>query len=138
MSKNKGYIIAEKVLHPRFNSDCMKSSIIILTVMAFGFLNVGCAITYIDKKGATNIIGLAKVKISQRRQGQKFAGDSVEVSSLGVTIHVTPISRMLGVGFSHASFTAINDDAASFQSTFVSSSSANNSAQEPRRSKNDH
>ena len=105
--------------------------------MTFGFLSAGCAITYVDKKGATNIIGFAKVKIPLRRQDQKFADDSVEVSSLGVAVHVTPISRMLGVGFSHVSFTAIDDNAVVFRNTFISSSSENNSAQEFMRSKND-
>ncbi|MFC1679684.1 hypothetical protein ACFL2T_05690 [Elusimicrobiota bacterium] len=70
----------------------------------------GCAFSYVDKDGGRNIIGLAKVRIPPNQHCGDVAGDSIDVTSIGLGGHSTPISTGFSFGYQRDRMTTLYND----------------------------
>jgi len=59
----------------------------------------GCAYTSIDSKGAKHIVGLVDMKIEPGEKEGQLGGQSVQVTSIGMSIYSTPINTGFSVGY---------------------------------------
>lgn len=72
--------------------------------MVFIFLP-GCAVTYVDENGHKNIIGFVNVKTESIEEGTLFAGDTVDVSAIGLIFFNSSEQSFVAFGYGRESNT---------------------------------
>jgi hypothetical protein len=87
------------------------SGALILTVMAVLALACqACAISYTDTNGDRHTIGLADVTVHPPAAPETFAGDVVEVTTLGLIVSKTAQGGHVALGYSHEATAALRDN----------------------------
>lgn len=81
-----------------------------LAAACIGILQ-GCAISYVDADGAQHVLGLVDLALRPPSSSQTFAGDVVDLRSLGVVASKTPQGGYLSVGYSRQVLATLRDDA---------------------------
>jgi hypothetical protein len=71
----------------------------------------GCAFTYTDGNGDRHAIGLMDITVRAPAAPDTFAGDVVEVTSLGLSIGQTAQGGYLTAGFNRETTAALRDKA---------------------------
>src|SRR5438552_6597146 len=71
----------------------------------------GCAFTYPDANGDRPAVGLLDVAVRAPAARETFAGDVVEVTSLGLSIGQTAQGGYLTAGFNRETTAALRDNA---------------------------
>jgi hypothetical protein len=71
----------------------------------------GCAFTYTDANGDRHAVGLLDVTVRAPAAPETFAGDVVEVTSLGLSIGQTAQGGYLTAGFNRETTAALRDNA---------------------------
>lgn len=71
----------------------------------------GCAVTYTDSNGDLHTIGLLDMTVRAPAALETFAGDIVEVTSLGVSIGQNAQGGYLTAGFNRQTTAALRDNA---------------------------
>jgi hypothetical protein len=70
----------------------------------------GCAISYTNELGEQRIIGLVDITIAGVEENQKVAGDSVELTNVGIMFSHNPISTGFGIGYNKETISKIKND----------------------------
>lgn len=70
----------------------------------------GCALSYVDSRGATHVLGLVKLTIEPGTSGEQLAGDSVQIRSVGVSVYSTPLNSGVVIGYNHETLMAVRND----------------------------
>ena len=71
----------------------------------------GCTYSVTDDSGARRVIGLMMVEYAPARDSRTFAGQVIDVTSLGVTWHSNPAGSSLGLGYMHETVGHLRDNA---------------------------
>jgi len=71
----------------------------------------GCAFTYTDANGDRHAIGLMDITVRAPAAPEMFAGDVVEVTSLGLSIGQNAQGGYLTAGFNRETTAALRDNA---------------------------
>lgn len=87
-------------------------------VVAMMWFISACAYTVVDSDGTKHIIGLVSIKIPAAEQKKSFVGDSVSVTSIGLSIYSTPLNSGFAFGYNRESITALRQNAAILSDDF--------------------
>ena len=71
----------------------------------------GCAFSYMDANGDRHAVGLLDVTVRAPAAPETFAGDVVEMTSLGLSIGQTAQGGYLTAGFNRETTAALRDNA---------------------------
>lgn len=80
-------------------------------VMAWGLLQTGCAVNYIDDDGVRHVVGFVNLRIAPAGQHSAFAGDVIDLSTVGLSISQDADGGHLAIGYSRAITGHLRDDA---------------------------
>lgn len=83
----------------------------ITILAALATLLSGCAYTYVDTKGNRNIVGLVKIKIPPNNKDAEIGGDSVEITSVGLSFYSTQIQKAFVIGYGRESIATLRNNA---------------------------
>ena len=70
----------------------------------------GCAYSYIDDQGVHHTVGLVKMSVQTHDDHPDMAGTSIEVTSVGVAGHHTPLMSSFTIGYSREQITGLKND----------------------------
>lgn len=70
----------------------------------------GCAYSYVDEGGARHIIGIVDVTIAPSGDTSTYAGDVVDVSSIGFSLTQTAQGTDVAAGYNRTTFASLRDN----------------------------
>jgi hypothetical protein len=71
----------------------------------------GCAITYVDNRGDTHVLGLTAITIAGIPPGTKEAARSAKVTAIGISIISTDYFSAASVGYGSSEVVAVRNNA---------------------------
>lgn len=93
-----------------------------LYIMTISILS-SCAYTHVADDGTKYIIGLVNLKIKPSNSNEQLAGDSVSITSVGISFYSTPIHNGFTVGYNNEDITTLRQNSLVFSSDLKLSSS---------------
>lgn len=108
----------------------------ITILVAIATLLSGCAYTYVDAKGNRNIIGLVKIKIPPNYNDTEIGGDSVEITSAGLSFYSTQVQKAFVIGYGRESITTLRNNALLIDGDLSIDASTKNTKLLPQKEKN--
>lgn len=69
-----------------------------------------CAVSYIDANGDRHTIGLVDITVHSPAAPETFAGDVVELTTLGLVLSKTAQGGHFALGYSHEATAALRDN----------------------------
>ncbi len=82
----------------------------LLACVLLGFLGA-CAFSYVDSDGTRHIIGLVNMRIEPTENSQTFAGEVLDVTSVGLAYHSATGNTSFTIGYSRNVTAALRDNA---------------------------
>ena len=80
-------------------------------LLALGLLCQACAFSYSDANGNRHTLGLVDITTHAPAAPETFAGDVVDISSIGLTVGRTAQGGYIALGYSHEISAALRDNA---------------------------
>lgn len=82
-----------------------------MSAAALAALAGACTYSVTDETGARRVIGLMMVEYAPAKDSKTFAGQVIDVTSLGVAWHSNPSGSSLGIGYTHETVGYLRDHA---------------------------
>lgn len=80
-----------------------------LVLVIATILFTGCSYSYVDHRGTRHVIGLVDVAIEPAGEDSTFAGDIVDITTVGISLIHTEQGGHFGIGYSRDTVAAIRD-----------------------------